>query len=61
MQIVEPRWLYNLVACIGFICLLNSEDAAVASLNDSMVLERTGSKFENGYFRDRRRRSLHNA
>jgi hypothetical protein len=46
MQIVDPRWLCNLVVCIGFISVLNSKDVTVASLIELTVLERTGFVFK---------------
>ena len=41
MKFVDPRWL-NLVVCIGFIAVLNSQSGTVAALIKSTMTERTG-------------------
>ena len=42
MKFVDPRWLCNLVVCIGFIAVLNSQSETVAALIKSTMTERTG-------------------
>ena len=42
MKFVDPRWLCNLVVCIGFIAVLISQSEKVAALIKSTMTERTG-------------------
>jgi len=42
LQFVDPRWLCNLVVCIGFVFVLSSTNIDVANLIKKTMLERTG-------------------
>ena len=41
VQFIDPRWLCNLVICVGFVLVLNSDDITVSAAFDSTLRERT--------------------